>query len=161
VRLAEDDTERHLSLYAAASMREKKMKIFLIAACMAFCLPLPCRAHDSNHPEFNQWYKQLRNPSIHSEVVNCCSVRDCHGTEAEIRGNQWWARVGRLRLENALVGTVIWTLTEWRPVPDYAVGARPAFGARSREEMEMQTNIKIAAAGRRRLSRLRFATDGA
>ena len=100
------------------------MKISLIAACMAFCLPLPCRAHDSNHPEFNQWYKQLRNPSIHSEVVKdlgCCSVRDCHETEAEIRGNQWWARVGRLQIENALVGTVIWTLTEWRPVPGYAV----------------------------------------
>src|SRR6516225_6989858 len=100
------------------------MKIFLIAACMAFCLPLPCRAHDSNHPEFNQWYKQLRNPSIHSEVVKdlgCCSVRDCHETVAEMRGNQWWARVGRLRVENALVGTVTWTLTEWQPGPDYAV----------------------------------------
>jgi hypothetical protein len=48
-------------------------------------------------------------------------VRDCHETEAEIRGNQWWARVGQLRVENALVGTVIWTLTEWRPVPDNAV----------------------------------------
>ena len=108
-------------LLAPCQHERGKLKIFLIAACMAFCLPLPCRAHDGNHPEFNQWYEQLRNPSIHSEVLGCCSVRDCHETEAEIRGNQWWARVGRRRIENAYVGTVIWTLTEWRPVPDYAV----------------------------------------
>jgi hypothetical protein len=98
-----------------------KLKFFLFAACMAFCLALPCHAHDSNHPEFNQWYKQLRNSNIHSKVISCCSVRDCHETEAEIRGNQWWARVGRLRIESALVETVVWTLTEWRPVPDYTV----------------------------------------
>jgi hypothetical protein len=110
-----------LAAYQSGSYEQGgKLKIFLIA-CMAFCLPLPCHAHDSNHPEFNQWYKQLRKPNIHSKVMGCCSVRDCHETEAEIRGNQWWARVGRLRIENALVGTVIWTLTEWRPVPDYAV----------------------------------------
>ena len=28
------------------------MIVFLIAACLAFCLSPPCRGHDSNHPEF-------------------------------------------------------------------------------------------------------------
>jgi hypothetical protein len=100
------------------------MKISLLATCMAFYLTLPCHAHDAKRPEFNGWYKSLKNPAIHSEVVKdlgCCSYRDCHETEAEIRGNQWWARVGRLHIDNELLALVSWTLTEWRPVPDYAI----------------------------------------
>lgn len=99
------------------------MKPLLILLALGLLLT-QSSAHDAKRPEFNTWYKSLRNPKIKSAVVQdmgCCGVRDCHETDAEMRGNRWWARVGEPHVDNELVGTVSWTLTEWRPVPDYAV----------------------------------------
>jgi hypothetical protein len=43
-------------------------------------------AHDGIN---NQWYESLRVPGSTSY---CCSGHDCKPTEAELRGNRWWAR---------------------------------------------------------------------
>jgi len=62
----------------------------------------PCVAHDSKHPEFDYWYKGLKNPNRKSAVVQdlgCCSRRDCHETEADLRGGHWWAKVGKAHIE--------------------------------------------------------------
>jgi hypothetical protein len=64
------------------------MKLLLLALSL---LATPALAHDANHPEFNGWYKSLRNPQIHSAVIKdlgCCSYRDCHTTDAELRNGQ-------------------------------------------------------------------------
>jgi hypothetical protein len=71
--------------------------------CCGFLLGLllirPCIAHDSKHPEFDSWYRGLKNPNFKSAVIQdlgCCSVRDYHETDADIRNGHWWARVGKL-----------------------------------------------------------------
>jgi len=74
--------------------------------CCGFLLSLllmqPCIAHDSKHPEFDSWYRGLKNPNFKSAVIQdlgCCSARDCHETEADIRSGRWWARVGKPHFE--------------------------------------------------------------
>ena len=36
------------------------------------------------------WFKSLKQPG---SGISCCDIADCHKTEAEWRGNQWWAKV--------------------------------------------------------------------
>lgn len=71
-------------------------------------------AHDGQH---DSWYESLQRPHPPGYVgpITCCSRTDCHETEAEIRGSQWWARLG-LRQDD---GT--WALGAWVPVPATSV----------------------------------------
>lgn len=95
-------------------------------------------AHDAKHPELDSWYKGLKNPNFNSAVVRdlgCCSRRDCHETEAELRDGHWWARVGKAHLEygepkpasetehalDLVYYDVIWELTDWKEVPTEAI----------------------------------------
>jgi hypothetical protein len=102
--------------------------IWCLTASVSICLSgQPSLAHDYKHPEFNEWYKSLKNPNIDSEVIKimgCCSQNDCHVTQAEIREGRWWARVGIGKtLYNFLAkrDDIDWELTEWRIVPLYAI----------------------------------------
>jgi len=108
--------------------------IFLLGLLLA----QPSMAHDSKHPEFDSWYKGLKNPNLKSAVVQdlgCCSKRDCHITEADIRSGQWWARLGTPHIQYGEPKTaaeaehaldlvhyeVTWELTEWKKVPSEAI----------------------------------------
>jgi hypothetical protein len=113
-----------------------------LVLCCGFLLSLllaqPSTAHDTRHPEFDSWYRGLKNPNFKSAVIQdlgCCSKRDCHETEANIRDGQWWARVGRPHFEYGELKPssdsqhpldlgyydVTWELTEWMPVPAEAI----------------------------------------
>src|SRR5690349_18231959 len=107
---------------------------------LLFCLLLtePCIAHDAKYPEYDLWYRKLKNPNYKSAVirdVGCCSSKDCHETEADIRNGHWWARVGKLHTrylgpkpaseaQNAfdlVYEEISWELTEWKEVPTEAI----------------------------------------
>ncbi len=83
-------------------------------------LLLPCwpaGAHDHKHPELDQWYGSLTKPGSHGYEgggVSCCSMTDCHPTDAETRGDEWWARLGERRGDD-------WDLGEWVRVPPEAI----------------------------------------
>jgi hypothetical protein len=72
-----------------------------IAITLALLLPLPALAHDHNQPNFDSWYQSLERPDLQGRTgfggygggISCCNKTDCHETEAEIRGNDWWARL--------------------------------------------------------------------
>ena len=110
--------------------------------CYGFLLCLlltqQCTAHDTEHPEFNSWYRGLKNPNYKSAVIQdlgCCSARDCHVTEADIRNGRWWARVGKPHFEygepksasnsqhpfDLVYYEITWELTEWKEVPTEAI----------------------------------------
>ena len=49
-----------------------KRLIFLLG----LLLTQPCMAHDTRHPEFDSWYRGLKNPNFKSGVVqDCCSEK--------------------------------------------------------------------------------------
>jgi hypothetical protein len=98
----------------------------------------PGAAHDSKRPELDSWYKGLKNPNLRSAVVRdlgCCSAKDCHETDAEIRNGRWWARVGKLHTKylgpkpaseaqhafDLVYEEISWELTEWKEVPNEAI----------------------------------------
>jgi hypothetical protein len=110
--------------------------------CCGFLLSLfwtqPCFAHDGKRPEFDSWYRGLKNPNLKSAVIRdlgCCSARDCHETEADIRNGRWWARIGEAHVgygapksasdsEHPLDFVeyeITWELTEWKEVPAEAI----------------------------------------
>jgi hypothetical protein len=79
-------------------------------------------AHDWRRPDLDKWYSGLRNPRSSSSVVRnvgCCSKDDCHETEAEMRGNDWWARLGLPVTRPD--GNHDWDLQNWVKVPTETV----------------------------------------
>ena len=62
----------------------------LAAIIVTFCLAFPAASHEREHPELNAWYEGLRRP----HGLPCCSRRDCHRTDAELRQDGWYARLG-------------------------------------------------------------------
>jgi hypothetical protein len=62
----------------------------LAAIIVTFCLAFPAVGHEREHPELNGWYEGLRRPY----GLPCCSRRDCHRTDAELRQDGWYARLG-------------------------------------------------------------------
>jgi hypothetical protein len=68
-------------------------------------------AHDWRHSELDSWYANLKKPT----GFQCCSRTDCHTTEAELRGGDWWARLGIRRPDGD------WDLMNWVKVPPQAV----------------------------------------
>ena len=111
-----------------------KQLLFLFA----LLLTEPCIAHDAKHPEYDSWYRGLKNPNFKSAVIRdlgCCSAKDCHETEADIRNGRWWARVGKLHTKylgpkpaseaqhafDLAYEEISWELTEWKEVPNEAI----------------------------------------
>ena len=100
------------------------MSARLFVATLACSVP-PCAAlltsasafgHDWSKPQLDPWYNSLRRPHVRSPAqTSCCSVLDCHTTEAERRGNDWWARLG---LPDVINGKRQWILGPWVKVPD-------------------------------------------
>jgi hypothetical protein len=105
---------------------------------LGLLLTQPCMAHDKKHPEWDSWYRGLKNPNFKSAVIqdlSCCSTRDCHVTEADIRNGEWWARLGKPHFEydepkssadsqhpfDLVYYEVTWDLTEWKKVPAEAI----------------------------------------
>lgn len=79
--------------------------------------------HDWKRPDLDNWYGSLKNPHASSNVVRdvgCCSKDDCHETEAEMRGNEWWARLGT-RVRTADGQNLEWKPGPWVKVPPEAV----------------------------------------
>ena len=96
----------------------------LCVLAVVVLIATPCLAHDAKHPEFDDWYKGLRNSKLSTFVNNfpCCSARHCHVTEADIRNGKWRARVGKPEVKFDLVHTTVtWTLSEWQEVPQQAI----------------------------------------
>jgi len=93
------------------------MRLYVVAlllALLTFLLLLSrqARAHDARHPELDRWYGSLSRPGMPS----CCSLRDCHRTEAELRDGRWWARLGHPASDEG--GAEDWALDDWVPIPD-------------------------------------------
>lgn len=73
----------------------------LLATAVALCLCAPAFAHDHVNPNFDSWYQSLQRPDTAGNsqgyfgggILSCCNKSDCHETEAEIRDNDWWARL--------------------------------------------------------------------
>ncbi len=69
-------------------------------------------AHDPHRPFLDDWYSSLKRPHpAPTGFTSCCSKTDCHPTEAELRGQEWWARIGARRLDGD------WNLTDWVKIP--------------------------------------------
>jgi hypothetical protein len=88
----------------------------LMAIVVLACLT-KAHAHDWRRPDLDAWYSGLRNPRSSSSAVRnvgCCSKDDCHETEADMRGNDWWARLG---MRHGLD----WELADWVKVPAEAI----------------------------------------
>lgn len=65
-------------------------------------------AHDSHHPELDNFYSSLKDKHGNS----CCNMTDCHEAEAEIRGDHWWAQL-------AVKKNNTWeNRPEWMEIPD-------------------------------------------
>ena len=93
-----------------------------LAITLAWLWSSAAHAHDWKRPDLDQWYGSLRNPKSNYHVIRdigCCSKDDCHTTEAEMRGNDWWARLGRPM--TAANGQHDWDLQGWVKVPVEAV----------------------------------------
>jgi hypothetical protein len=75
-------------------------------------------AHDWRRPDLDQWYGSLKRPGVASNawgLSSCCSKTDCHTTQAELRGGEWWARIGVKRADGD------WDLKEFVRVPPEVV----------------------------------------
>ena len=92
-----------------------------IAIFLVFWWIHAAHAHDWKRPDLDAWYGSLHRPNMNSfgGFTGCCGVTDCHETEAEMRGNDWWARLGKqIRLAN---GKLDWELQDWVKVPSHVV----------------------------------------
>lgn len=64
--------------------------VIVIVVCL-FRFLLPANAHDAMHPDMDSFYEGLKDPHGNS----CCSMLDCHPTEAELKDGHWRARLLR------------------------------------------------------------------
>ena len=75
----------------------------------------PAHAHDWKRPDLDEWYGGLKRPGGSGYNFSCCSKTDCHTTEAELRGDDWWARIGVRDASGD------WDLRDWVKVPATSV----------------------------------------
>jgi hypothetical protein len=80
---------------------------------LALALCSGADAHDRHHPDLDQWYGSLQRPGVspYSGGFSCCNKTDCHTTQAEIRGDKWWARIGVKNKDGD------WDLLDWIEIP--------------------------------------------
>ena len=72
--------------------------------------------HDWKRPDLDEWYTGLkRHGATSGYSFSCCSKTDCHTTEAELRGDDWWARIGVRDASGD------WDLRDWVKVPAASV----------------------------------------
>jgi hypothetical protein len=89
----------------------------LVGGFLMFSFTFDCDAHDRKRPDLDNWYSSLRSSGgTLAHGASCCSNKDCHTTDAELRNGEWWARLGvRYPRPN---GDSDWELGEWRKIPD-------------------------------------------
>jgi hypothetical protein len=78
-------------------------------------------AHDLERPDLNSWYERLHRSGLRHP---CCSLRDCHKTDAEIREDgSWWGRLGIPVYKNPRDPTEVpnWILGEWIKIKDEVI----------------------------------------
>lgn len=98
----------------------KSLFVALLLTLVLFCAVSGLSgAHDQKRPDLDLWYGNLKRPRVSPQqpydMPSCCSKTDCHTTEAEFRGEDWWARVGVMRPNGD------WDLRDWVKVPKEAV----------------------------------------
>lgn len=86
-----------------------------LAWVLLLALTVACQAHDRKQPNLDGWYGSLQRPGVTTGFTSCCSRTDCHTTQAELRGNDWWARIGARDAQGD------WDLRDWKQVPATAV----------------------------------------
>lgn len=99
--------------------------LFVMWVAFAACLAMLARscaagAHDWKNPNYDAWYGSLVRPHVGPSQfgsISCCSKTDCHETEAEIRGNEWWARLGLPHSRPDGGDGLDWELADWVKVP--------------------------------------------
>lgn len=65
--------------------------LWLVVAVVVLILLIGwCAAHAAELDR-HSWFKSLMQPD--KPMVSCCDVSDCHQTQAEQRGSDWWAVV--------------------------------------------------------------------
>jgi hypothetical protein len=84
----------------------------LVVALVVLARIVAAYAHDHKQPGLDAWYAGLKRDG---DGFPCCNITDCHRTEAEIRDDRWWARIGKP------LGDGEWELGEWRPVPEETI----------------------------------------
>ena len=85
---------------------------------LALFLSSAAWAHDWKHPDYDNFYDGLKRPGVSSNAfgsISCCSKTDCHETEAQIRGDVWWARLGLPHTRED--GGTDWEPADWVQVP--------------------------------------------
>jgi hypothetical protein len=90
----------------------------VVSWCLFMAPPGAVKAHDVNHPEFDDWYSGLTRPGT---TASCCNVSDCHRTEAEYRADGWWARIGRPVYRSNAAGkpyVADWVLLDFIHIPE-------------------------------------------
>lgn len=72
------------------------LKDVLVASLLVALLlcAVSALAHDAKRPDLDDWYGGLKRPGVKNGFNGCCSLKDCHPTDAELRGGEWWAKVG-------------------------------------------------------------------
>jgi len=89
-----------------------------LSACLVLTSASLANAHDYKRPELDGWYGALKRPGTAGSftgALSCCSKTDCHTTEAELRGDFWWARLGVPTKEGD------WELRDWVRISPVAV----------------------------------------
>jgi len=79
------------------------------------------RAHDLRRPDLNSWYEGLHRNGLQ---LPCCSIKDCHKTDAEMREDgSWWGRLGIPVYRNPRDPAEVpnWILGEWIKIKDEAI----------------------------------------
>jgi len=79
------------------------------------------RAHDLKRPDLNSWYEGLHRNGLQ---LPCCSIKDCHKTDAEMREDgSWWGRLGIPVYRNPRDPAEVpnWILGEWIKIKDEAI----------------------------------------
>lgn len=113
-------------LLRAAKLYSTLLVIFvviLLALLLSDAIWRRAHAHDYKHPDYDSWYRSLERPGVSAYsggITSCCSLTDCHETEAEMRGDDWWARLGK-RVRNEENGEYDWELQDWVKVPSGVV----------------------------------------
>jgi hypothetical protein len=78
-------------------------------------------AHDLKRSDLNSWYEGLHRNGLRHP---CCSVKDCHKTDAEVREDgSWWGRLGIPVYKNPLDPTEAPNLIlgEWIKIKDEVI----------------------------------------
>jgi hypothetical protein len=112
-----------ISVFSAA-VTPRCCVIGLLVSTMLAAISAPggaALAHDVRRSDLNPWYEGLHRNGLQHP---CCSLKDCHKTDAEVRKDgSWWGRLGIPVYKNVLDPAEVpnWILGEWIKVKDEVI----------------------------------------